>query len=196
MRTSRVLVTLAALVIPLSSAISSAPATPTAASATVTVANMAFNPARVTVGLGESVTWTFQDLMAHTATSDQGFFNTGSASGGASRSVRFPSAGAFGYHCIFHSTMRGRVTVPMAATGSPKAGWKLRWLAGDNPKSRSYDVQVRRVGTTAWQKFRAGTTAGSGRFDPGSGKWQARARTVKGSFTRSGWSPALTLPAP
>ena len=47
MRTSRVLVALAALVLPLSSAVatSSAPATPAAAGATVTVANMAFNPA-------------------------------------------------------------------------------------------------------------------------------------------------------
>ena len=148
----------------------------------------------MTVGLGETVTWTFQDLTAHTATSDNGFFDTGSASGGASRSVRFPSAGSFAYHCTFHPMMRGRVTVPMAATGSPKAGWKLRWLAGDNPKGRSYDVQVRRKGTTTWQKFRTGTTTGSGRFDPGSGKWQARARTVKGSFARSGWSPVLTLP--
>ena len=31
-----------------------------AAGATVTVANMAFAPASVTVGLGESVTWSFQ----------------------------------------------------------------------------------------------------------------------------------------
>jgi plastocyanin len=197
MRTSRVLVALAALVLPLSSAAasSSSPATSAAAGATVTVAHMAFNPAGVKVGLGETVTWTFQDLTAHTATSDQGFFDTGAASGGASRSVRFPSAGAFGYHCTIHPMMHGKVTVPMAATGSPKDGWKLRWLAGDNPKGRSYDVQVRRRGTTAWQKFRIGTTSASGRFDPGSGKWQARARTIKG-IVASGWSPALTLPTP
>jgi hypothetical protein len=141
------------------------------------------------------VTWTFKDLTAHTSTSDQGFWDTGTASGGASRTVRFASAGSFAYHCSIHTMMRGSVTVPMAATGSPKAGWKLRWLAGDNPKGRSYDVQVRRKGTTAWEKFRAGTTSGSGRFEPGSGKWQARARTLKGSAARSGWSPALTLPA-
>ena len=92
MRTSRVLVALAALVLPLSSAVatSSAPATPAAAGATVTVANMAFNPAGVTVGLGETVTWTFQDLTAHTATSDHGFFDTGAASGGASRTRAVP----------------------------------------------------------------------------------------------------------
>ena len=163
------------------------------AGATVTVADMSFSPDRVTVGLGESVTWTFQDSVSHTATSDDGFFDTGAASGGASRSVRFASAGVFTYHCTFHPMMHGRVTVPMAATGSVKDGWKLRWLAGESPKGRSYDVQVRRQGAKTWQKLRTATTTGSGRFDPGSGAWQARARTWKGKST-SGWSPVLSLP--
>ena len=112
-----------------------------AAGATVTVANMAFAPAKVRVGMGETVTWSFQDAVSHTATSDEGFFDTGAASGGASRSIRFASAGAFAYHCTFHPMMVGKVTVPMAATGSVKDGWKLRWLVGDNPKGRTYDVQ-------------------------------------------------------
>ena len=191
MRTSRVLaalIALAALVFPL---VASAPTQ--AAGATVTVADMAFSPASVRVGMGESVTWTFRDSVSHTATSDDGFFDTGAASGGASRSVRFPSAGSFAYHCSFHSMMRGRVTVPMAATGSVQDGWKLRWLAGDNPKGRSYDVQVRRSGSKTWTSFKKGTTAATGRFDPGAGSWQARARTVKGAAT-SRWSPALSLP--
>jgi plastocyanin len=191
MKTSRVLAALAALLLPLVAVVAAPSAT--AAGASVTVANMAFTPASVKVGLGESVTWTFQDVTAHTATSDVGFFNTGPASGGVSRTVRFPSAGKFGYHCTFHPMMVGKVIVPMAATGSVKDGWKVRWLAGINPKNRSYDVQVRRVGTKTWRVFRHGTTTASGRFDPGSGSWQARARTVKGN-AKSGWSPMLRLP--
>jgi plastocyanin len=187
------LAVLAALLLPGLVVVPASAADGHAAGATVTVANMDFAPGHVRVGLGESVTWTFQDPISHTATSDDGFFNTRPASGGTSRSVRFPSAGAFGYHCSFHPMMVGKVTVPMAATGSVKDGWKLRWLAGTSPKGRSYDVQVRRQGTTTWQKFRKATTTGSGRFDPGSGTWQARARTLKGSGT-SGWSPALRLP--
>ena len=66
--------------------------------------------------------------------------------------------------------MLGRVTVPMAATGSPKAGWKLRWLAGVNPKGRSYDVQVRRLGTKTWQKFRDGDHHGQRSVRPGLGE--------------------------
>jgi plastocyanin len=163
-----------------------------AAGASVAVANMAFTPAKVRVGMGETVTWSFQDTVSHTATSDERFFDTGAASGGASRSIRFPSAGAFAYHCTFHPMMAGKVTVPMAATGSLKDGWKLRWLVGDNPKGRTYDVQQRRTGTTTWSLFRHQTTTGSGRFDPGSGSWQVRARTIK-KERASGWSPTLNL---
>jgi plastocyanin len=188
MKSLRVLAALAALVLPL---VASAPTH--AAGASVTVADMAFSPAQVRVGMGESVTWTFRDTISHTATSDDGFFDTGATSGGASRSVRFPSAGSFAYHCSFHSMMHGRVTVPMAATGSVKDGWKLRWLVGENPKGRSYDVQVRRVGATTWTSYKKETTAAAGRFDPGAGAWRARVRTVK-KDRHSGWSPALRLP--
>ena len=159
---------------------------------TVTVASMAFTPAKVRVGMGEAVTWSFQDMTSHTATSDEGFFDTGAHSGGESRSIRFASAGAFGYHCSLHPVMVGKVTVPMTATGSVKDGWKLRWLVGDNPRGRTYDVQQRRTGTKTWSLFRNQTTSGSGRFDPGSGSWQVRARTIKKDVS-SGWSPSLTL---
>jgi plastocyanin len=188
MRTSRVLAALAALLLPL---VASAPTQ--AAGATVTVADMAFSPAATGVGLGETVTWTFRDAISHTVTSDDGFFDTGAVSGGASRSVRFPSAGSFAYHCSIHSMMRGRVSVPMAATGSVVDGWKLRWLAGENPKGRTYDVQVRRVGAERWTSYKQKTTGAVGRFDPGAGAWQARARTVK-KDQHSGWSPVLRLP--
>jgi plastocyanin len=190
MKTSRLLallpVLLSALLLPF---LASLPAQ--AAGASVTVANMSFSPARVRIGLGESVTWTFQDPIAHTATSNQGFFDTGAASGGATRSVRFPSAGSFGYHCRIHPMMTGKVVVPMTATGSAQDGWTLRWLAGKNPQGRSYDVQMRRVGTKTWSLFRHHTTAATGRFDR-SGSWQVRARTDKGAIS-SGWTPAMKL---
>lgn len=159
----------------------------------VTVQNMTFGPAAVTVRVGETVTWTFQDALSHSATSDNGFFNTGLASSGQQRSVRFRSAGIFRYHCISHPHMTGKVKVPVRATGSRADGWKIVWLVGDNPRNRTYDVQVRRVGTTAWKSFRSRTAKASGRFDPGRGTWQVRARTWKGS-AKSAWSPTSKLP--
>jgi plastocyanin len=117
MRTSRVLGllgVLVALLLPL------LPTSPTsAADATVTVADMAFSPASVRVGLGESVTWSFQDSIAHTVTSDDGFFATGAVSGGARRSVRFASAGVFAYHCSIHPMMHGN-------TFEASSGYKTR----------------------------------------------------------------------
>ena len=88
--------------------------------------------------------------------------------------------------------MVGRVSVPVSATGSAEDGWRLRWLAGDNPKNRAYDVQVRRKGTSTWTYLRKSATTGSARFDPGKGTWQVRARTLKG-VEKTGWSPVLTL---
>jgi plastocyanin len=191
MKSSRVIGVLVALVLPLLPSASVAPAS--AAGATVTIANMAFTPARVKVAMGESVTWNFQDAASHTATSFPGrFFDTGIASRGQSRTVRFASAGIFGYHCRLHPMMTGKVRVPMTATGSEADGWKVRWRVGTNPKGRSYDVQMRKVGTRTWSLFRQGTTAATGSFEPRPGTWQLRARTIKGSVT-TGWSPVLTL---
>jgi plastocyanin len=185
-----VLAAMVALVMPCLPAVVPAPAQ--AAPASVTVANMSFGPSRVTVAVGETVTWTFQDLTSHTVTSDQGFFDTPPTSGGDTRTIRFRSAGTVGYHCSIHSMMVGRVSVPVTATGSLDEGWRLRWLAGDNPENRAYDVQVRRKGTTTWTSLRKATTAGAARFDPGTGTWQVRARTLTGS-AKSGWSPVRTL---
>ncbi len=153
---------------------------------------MSFGPTRVAVAVGETVTWTFQDATTHSATSDDGFFDTGLASSGATRTVRFRSAGTFAYHCSRHPHMTGRVRVPVSVTGSREDGWKLRWRAGKNPQGRSYDVQVRRKGTSTWKYLRRDTTAATGRYDPGKGTWQVRARTVDGS-AKSGWSPVVKL---
>jgi hypothetical protein len=125
-------------------------------------------------------------------TSDAGFFDTPPTSGGATRTILFRSAGTYGYHCSIHTMMVGRVTVPVSATGSSQDGWRLRWLAGDTPKNRSYDVQVRRKGTKTWTYFRRATTRATGRYEPGPGTWQVRARTFKGA-AKSGWSPVRTL---
>ena len=165
-----------------------------ATDATVTVANMAFTPAKVTVGLGESVTWSFPDSIAHTSTSNQGFWDFGPASNGETFTVVFASAGRYDYHCRIHSMMHGRVVVPLQAKGSQQAGWHLRWLVGDRPAGQTYDVQMRKVGTHTWRLFRSDTASAGGFFAPRPGTWQVRARTDNGSLGSTGWSPAVRLP--
>ena len=184
----------AALLVPTGTAEAS-PAAPHIASraASVAVAGMAFGPAAVKVGLGERVTWAFQDSAAHTSTSDQGFWDSGTRSGGASYSRAFTSAGTFAYHCTIHPMMRGKVAVPVKVSGSPNAGWTLRWSTKKAKGGVTFDVQTR-LGSGKWKPLVSGATAPSQKFNPAkAGSYSVRARTVRGG-ARSGWSPASTVP--
>lgn len=156
----------------------------------VTVAEMQFTPATVRVAMiGYPVYWEFQDAVVHTATSDQGFWDSGPHSSGGMFSWTFKSAGTFGYHCTFHPHMTGKVQVPVNATGSPTAGWDLRWTT-TGIEGQTYDVQVRK-GKKAWQTLRKGTASQRAGFDR-VGTWSVRARTWNGSG-HSGWSPVVKV---
>lgn len=172
-----------------------APAPAHAADAAVEVADFAFTPATVRVGLGDRVQWTFTDQMSHTSTSDQGFWNSGLKNDGETFSHTFGSAGTYAYHCTPHPQMTGRVKVPLRVTGSPADGWTLRWATGVAPDGRDFDVQVRRKGAGSWTWYRRDTTAATGAFDPGrSGTWKIRARTSNtDAGASSRWSPVRSL---
>ena len=91
-----------------------------AADGSVSIANFAFDPATVTVNVGDSVTWTNQDGTAHTATAGDGSFDTGIIAGGGSATVTFETAGTFAYVCSIHQQMTGTVVVQgAAATAAP-----------------------------------------------------------------------------
>jgi len=92
-----------------------------AADKDVTIAGFTFAPDKVTVSVGDAVTWTNNDGVAHTATADDGSFNTGNIGGGGSESVTFDTAGTFSYHCAIHAAMTGTVVVE-AATGGGGGG--------------------------------------------------------------------------
>lgn len=165
------------------------PGTPATAGGTVvSVADMRFTPASLTVSLGTEVTWDFPDAMVHTTTSAQGFWNSGARSGGETFTHVFDTAGTYSYQCSFHPSMRGTVRVPVAATGSAGTGWRLRWAeaAGE----ATFDVQVRK-GTGTWKPLREDTAAPSASFHR-PGTWTVRARTRLSAAT-SGWSPAVKV---
>jgi plastocyanin len=88
-----------------------------AADEDVTIAGFAFSPATVTVSVGDTVTWTNNDGVAHTATANNGAFDTDNIAGGDSDSVTFDSAGTFAYHCEIHPAMTGTVVVEAASGG-------------------------------------------------------------------------------
>ena len=91
---------------------------PGATTAAVTIAHFAFTPQTLTVPAGTSVTWTNQDAVAHTATADDGSWDSGSLAQGSSYTRRFDTPGTYTYHCAIHPYMTGTIVV-LAAPGAP-----------------------------------------------------------------------------
>jgi len=89
---------------------------------TVTIANFAFSPGTITVQAGTTVTWVNNDSVAHTATGDNGEFDTGSISPCGSASITFDTAGTFAYHCTIHPNMTASITVQAASGNSGNTG--------------------------------------------------------------------------
>ncbi len=78
----------------------------------VTIQNFAFSPKTVTVKKGAKVTWTNQDAVSHTVTSDTGVELASELIGnGKSFSHVFNTVGSFAYHCTPHPNMKGTVVV-------------------------------------------------------------------------------------
>ncbi|HEY2592729.1 MAG TPA: cupredoxin domain-containing protein [Chloroflexota bacterium] len=77
---------------------------------TVSIASFAFAPKTVTVSPGQSVTFTNNDSVAHTATSST--WDSGDIEPGASYSLTAPSTpGTYTYHCSIHPFMTGTLIV-------------------------------------------------------------------------------------
>ena len=82
-----------------------------ASGTTVTIADFSFTPATITIHVGDTVTWTNHGPSAHTATADNGSFNTGVLQKGQSASHTFTTAGTVTYICSIHPFMHGTVVV-------------------------------------------------------------------------------------
>jgi plastocyanin len=95
-----------------------APTTSAQDTAAVTIAGFAFSPPSMTITAGTTVTWTNQDSATHTATADDGSWDTGDIAQGASASITFNTPGTFTYHCAIHPNMVATITVTEAG-GAP-----------------------------------------------------------------------------
>jgi len=84
-----------------------------AAGAPVTevIKNLAFTTMDVHVAVGGTVVFDNQDSTTHTATADDGSFDTGHIDGGSQKQVSFPKAGTFAFHCSIHPFMKAQVVV-------------------------------------------------------------------------------------
>ena len=78
----------------------------------IAIVNFSFSPKDVTIKKGTTVTWTNQDSVIHTATSDTGVFDSGNLSQGQSFSYTFSTAGTFPYVCTPHAAnMKATIVV-------------------------------------------------------------------------------------
>jgi plastocyanin len=77
----------------------------------VTIVDFAFQPARISVPAGSTVTWRNTGGAQHTVTAFNGAFDSGTLNPGGSYSETFSDPGVYMYHCNFHSNMVGTVQV-------------------------------------------------------------------------------------
>jgi plastocyanin len=73
---------------------------------------LSFDPPQISVPTGTIVSWTNEDSIQHTVTSDEeGLFDAGPISPGDTFEDAFDTPGEYGYHCAIHPFMTGRVMV-------------------------------------------------------------------------------------
>ncbi len=77
----------------------------------VEIVDFAYDPDPVIVQVGGKVTWLNQDSAPHTATAEDGSFDTGTLEEGKLKSETFKQAGTYAYICEIHPDMHGTVEV-------------------------------------------------------------------------------------
>ncbi len=94
-----------------------------AAESAVSIRNFSFQPADLSITIGDTVTWTNEDPADHTVTAAQpsGAFDSRTLVPGAKFSQTFNQAGTYVYFCKLHHSMTGRIRVIDPANPNPPA---------------------------------------------------------------------------
>src|SRR3954454_24228335 len=77
----------------------------------VDIAEFTYQPDPVTIEEGGKVIWINRDSAPHTATADDGSFDTGTLEEGKLKSETFKEPGTYTYSCQIHPSMHGTVEV-------------------------------------------------------------------------------------
>jgi plastocyanin len=91
-----------------------APSGDAALSEKVEIVDFAYDPDPVTVEEGGKVIWINEDSAPHTATAEDGSFDTGTLEEGKLKSETFKEPGTYAYVCSIHPQMHGTVEVVAA----------------------------------------------------------------------------------
>jgi plastocyanin len=82
-----------------------------AATVTIVMQNLVITPAEVSAKVGDTIEWINKDVVAHTATAQQGGAFDVMLPAGKSGSLVVTKAGTFAYYCRFHPNMKATLTV-------------------------------------------------------------------------------------
>ena len=77
----------------------------------VEINNFMFTPKTLTVSVGTTVTWKFDDSTQHTVAADDKSFTSSPMANGQTYTHTFDTAGTFKYHCSIHPFMTGAIVV-------------------------------------------------------------------------------------
>ncbi len=78
---------------------------------TITIKDFSYSSGNLEVPVGARLTWTNRDSAPHSATANDGSWDTGVLSKGKSASLTFASVGTFDYFCTLHPNMKARLVV-------------------------------------------------------------------------------------
>ena len=92
------------------------------ASASVSIGDNFYSPASVSIAVGDTVSWSNNGQAQHSATADDGSFDTGVFGPGVSRSHTFTRAGTFSYYCTVHGQAQSGTVRVLAASGGGSGG--------------------------------------------------------------------------
>ena len=104
---------------------------------TVDIRDHTFNPAQLNVAPGTTVTFVNNDSEPHTATADNGLFDTGVLQPGSSFDVFLDGSGTVTYHCELHPDMKGTAVVGGASGGGEAS---MGSPAGSTPPNQATSV--------------------------------------------------------
>jgi plastocyanin len=96
---------------PASTQSASSGSAPAGGGSTVEIMNFMFMPGSLTVPVGTTVTWKFDDSTDHTVTADDNSFASSPMANGQTFTHTFSSAGTVAYHCSIHPFMKGTIVV-------------------------------------------------------------------------------------
>ncbi len=117
----------------------------------VVIQNFSFQPSDLTVPVGATVTWTNQDSIPHTVTSDNGIFDSNDITPDSHFSHTFNQSGSYTYHCKIHPSMHGQIQVTQGPSTSNMSSANMR---NDPPQNdiSMYSQYYRMMGGSAPKK--------------------------------------------